>query len=152
MILDLTAGNRSIWFDKEGAIFLDHRLEVKPTVCGDAACLPFKNGVFDMVVFDPPHVNTGAGSIFAGRYGHYTTAQIRDLVLRAAKETWRVTTATAFMALKWNDHDQRLSAILDMLKPWAPLFGHKVSERSLRRSSTYWVMLSKRGEADVAVL
>lgn len=46
------------------------------------------------------------------------------------------------MALKWNDHDQKLEKILELLSPcWKALFGHKTAMRTKHSSTTYWVML-----------
>ncbi len=64
-ILDLSAGRRAVWFDKEhrDATYIDIRPEVKPTLVADARALPPEIGQdFGLIVFDPPHVNFGANS------------------------------------------------------------------------------------------
>lgn len=45
LILDATAGDRAMWFDKNytNTIYIDIRLKMKPTVVSDVRCLPFKN-------------------------------------------------------------------------------------------------------------
>ncbi len=53
-ILDLTAGNRAIWFDKNNplTIFIDKRKEVKPTYVRDSRSLPpFWRDKFDDSAF-----------------------------------------------------------------------------------------------------
>ena len=69
-VLDVTAGSRMMWFDKadERATFGDIRCEtltacdgrsivVDPDVRLDFRCLSYPDEVFDLVVFDPPHLN-----------------------------------------------------------------------------------------------
>lgn len=77
-ILDVTCGSRSIWFDKAhpAAIFCDRREEehtavwtstnrdserkcvVKPDILCDFTDLPFEDNSFNLVVFDPPHLES----------------------------------------------------------------------------------------------
>jgi hypothetical protein len=147
-ILDMSAGNRAIWFDKEyrDAVFLDRREEVEPDVMCDTRALPSQLGTdFGLIVFDPPHVNFGENANLSKDYGHHTTAEIRDIIAGSAKEAHRVSKSDALMAFKWNDHDQKLDRVLDLMSPWwEPLFGHKVSARTKHSSTTFWVMLRRR--------
>jgi len=59
MMLDATAGNRMLWHNKSppNTVFLDRetRLRVPPDVFGCWKKLPFRDDVFDVVLFDPPH-------------------------------------------------------------------------------------------------
>lgn len=146
-ILDLTSGNRGIWFDKNyrDACFIDIRPETNPTHVADSGALPFDDNDFDLVVFDPPHVNSGANSNTTKCYGHHTAAQVRTFVAAAAKEAHRVTCPDALMAFKWNDHDQKLDIVLCLMAPWwEPLFGAKTASRTKHSSTTQWVMLRRR--------
>jgi hypothetical protein len=145
-VLDLSAGNRGVWFDKNcpEVVYVDIRENVKPSVVCNTLCLPFAADTFGLIVFDPPHVNFGARSNMTTCYGHITTAGIRDLIRGSAVEAFRVGAAQALMAFKWNDHDQNLSTVLDLLRPeWEPMFGHKVATRAKHACSTYWVLLRK---------
>jgi hypothetical protein len=59
-ILDMSAGNRAVWFDKayRDAVYVDLRVEVKPDVVADTRKLPDSIGSgYGLIVFDPPHVN-----------------------------------------------------------------------------------------------
>lgn len=147
--MDLSAGNRAMWFDKENPIatFLDKRESVKPTFVCDTTKIPPEVGVdFDLVVFDPPHVNVGANSHMAKRYGHSTTKQILETVKGSAAEAHRVSRSEALMAFKWNDHSIKLDRVLDLMKPfWIPLFGSHMKNRggSDARSQSFWVMLRR---------
>lgn len=147
-ILDISAGRRAVWFDKNhrDATYIDVRPEVNPTLVADARALPAEvGGGFDLIVFDPPHVNFGAKSNMSRDYGHHTTAEIRDIIAGSAKEAHRVSRTDALMAFKWNDHDQGVDRVLDLMSPWwEPLFGHGVSGSHRRGSMTSWVMLRRR--------
>lgn len=130
-ILDMSAGNRAVWVDKnrDDTVFVDVRASVRPTVVADARRLPF-NQIFNLIVFDPPHVNGGKNSHIARDYGHHTSAQIRDIVRGSASEAHRVALPDALMAFKWNDHDQSFAKMLTLMADWwTPLFGHVTSSR-----------------------
>lgn len=144
-ILDLTSGNRAVWVDKNhrDAIYVDRRASVRPSVVADARRLPFKQ-IFNLVVFDPPHVNGGKNSNIARDYGHYTAEQIRDIVKGSAREAHRVALPDALMAFKWNDHDQSFRNMLALMVDWwTPLFGHVTSSRTKHNCQTAWVMLRR---------
>lgn len=147
-ILDLSAGNRAVWFDKKNKLctFVDVRAEVEPDIVANSTALSADFAKdYNLVVFDPPHVNFGANAQMSKSYGHHTTAQIREIISGTAKEAHRVTAPDALMAFKWNDHDQKLDKVLALMsKWWEPLFGHKTSTRNLRSSQTYWVMLRRK--------
>lgn len=143
-ILDLTAGNRAVWFNKEHplAIYLDKRAEVNPTVVCDTRSIPESVGSgFNLICYDPPHMNLGPNSRMSKNYGHHTTAEILDSLEHTGTEAWRVSAPNALMALKWNNHDIRLDRVFKLLPKWEPLFGHltKVGPRS----QTYWIMLRR---------
>jgi len=150
-IIDLSAGNRAVWFDKHNRLttFVDIRTEVGPDLLCSSADLPEElSDVYDLCVFDPPHVNFGSNANMSKTYGYHTTSGIRDIITGTAREAHRVCKRGAFMAFKWNTHDQKLDSVLALMdKWWEPLFGHKVAQRNLRVSSTYWVMLLRRNEA-----
>lgn len=147
-ILDLSAGNRAVWFNKRypDAVYVDIRPEVGPDIVADTRDLPDAVGDgFSLVVFDPPHSNYGANGNMAKDYGHFTMAQIRSTILESAREAHRVTRTDALMALKWHTHALKLDTVLEMLLPyWQPLFGHGVSSGQRKRHMTSWVMLRRR--------
>ena len=59
-------------------------------------------------------------------------------------EAHRICKPEAFMVFKWNDHDTKLESMLKLMSPyWKPLFGQTTSVRTMRASTTYWVMLDK---------
>jgi len=143
-ILDLSAGKRAIWFDKNHpfATFLDKRPEVTPTIVCDTRQIPAEAGSgFDLVVWDPPHMNCGPNSNMSKVYGYHTTKEVLDTIEGTAKEAHRVTREGALMALKWNDHDIALKRVFDLMPQWEPLFGHLTKDGP--GSKTYWAMLRR---------
>ena len=150
-ILDMSAGNRAVWFDKahRDCVYVDARPSVGPDIVCDTRALPASIGdSFDLVVFDPPHVNGGKNGNISRDYGHHTAAEIRDIIRGSAREAWRVTRPDALMAFKWNDHDQKLKRVLALMAEWwEPLFGHGTSVRTKHVCQTYWVMLRRRDVA-----
>lgn len=143
-ILDLSAGNRAVWFDKNHplAIYLDKRESVKPTIVCDTTAIPKEVGDgFNLIVFDPPHKNCGPNSNMSKSYGHHTTAEILRTIEGSGKEAHRVSAENALMALKWNTGDIKLERVFKLLPQWEPLFGHLTKDGP--RSQTYWVMLRR---------
>lgn len=69
-ILDVACGSKMFWFDKnnpdveycdnrivEKQEYYPHRyIEVNPDTVCDFTALPFKDGSYKLVVFDPPHL------------------------------------------------------------------------------------------------
>lgn len=144
-ILDLSAGNRAIWYRKDHpfATFLDKRPEVKPTIVCDTRAIPPEVGYgYNLVVWDPPHMNCGPNSHMSKTYGYHTTAEIIDTIEKSSREAHRVTNPNALMAFKWNDHDLPLKRIFPLLTGWEPLFGHLTKDGS--GSQSYWVMLLRK--------
>lgn len=150
-ILDMSAGNRAVWFDKDhrDAVYVDIRPEVKPSIVADTRALPAEVGTgFDLVLFDPPHKNFAASGNMAKNYGHHTVDEIRAIVRESAKEAHRVSRPDALMAFKWSEGHIKLGKALELLAPWwEPLFGHGVSHQ---QTGTSWVMLRRR-DADPSI-
>ena len=144
-ILDLSAGRRAIWFNKAHplALYLDKRKDVKPDIVCDTRRIPKRVGKgFDLICWDPPHLNCGKNSNMSKVYGHHTTAEILDTLKKTGKQVHRISKRNALMALKWNNHDIRLERVFALLPQWEPLFGHLTKDGP--RSQTFWVMLKRR--------
>lgn len=147
-ILDLSAGRRAIWFNKNHplAVYLDKR-EGLPvfnnvTLLCDTREIPHHAGSgYNLIVFDPPHMNCGPNSNMSKVYGYHTTAEILDLIEKTAIEAHRISAHDALMALKWNNHDIRLQRVFDLMPQWEPLFGHLTKDGP--GSQTYWTMLRR---------
>lgn len=82
-VLDPCCGSRMMWFDRQhpDAVFGDKRreshvlcdgrqLHIQPDTVMDFLALPFADGSFHLVVFDPPHLkHAGPRSWLRAKYG-----------------------------------------------------------------------------------
>lgn len=145
-ILDATCSNRGMWYIKDfpGATYIDIRPEVNPDRVEDCRHTSFPDKEFDLIVFDPPHMNIGEGSYKVLKYGVFKTSEILNLVPAAFAEFDRILKDEGFVLFKWNTHHIKLSRVLALLpKSFSPLFGQQVSLRTKHSSQTYWVCLLK---------
>lgn len=149
MILDVTSGARTMWFDRgnpevvfgdlraEEVVLPDRRLRVVPDVQLDFRALPFADGAFQMVIFDPPHmVRAGKRSWLAAKYGRLSPHWQDDL-RRGFSECWRVLDTDGVLIFKWSQYQVPVSEVL-ALAPAVPLFGHRT------RGSTMWLVFVKQ--------
>jgi len=146
MILDSTAGKRMMWFQKnyEETIYMDIKREVKPTIVADFRALPFRDEVFDLVIFDPPHTQPGSKGIFYRDFGSIRSSLVIPTLYKASRELFRVLKQGHFLIFKWNTHDKDLNRVLTAF-PYKPLFGQRTTGKIHYRdtSRTYWVTFQK---------
>lgn len=144
-ILDLSAGKRAVWFNKNHplAIYLDKREEMNPTIVCNTNSIPSHVGQdFNLICWDPPHMNCGRNSNLSQSYGHHTTAEILNTLFLTGVEAHRVSAKNALLAFKWNNHDISLKRVFKLLSFWEPLFGHLTKDGP--GSQTYWIMFLRR--------
>lgn len=136
------------WFDPENqlALFGDIRnechilcdgraLEVNPDIDLDFTDMPFEDGSFKLVVFDPQHlVRAGPKSWMAKKYGKLSK-NWRDDLTKGFSECFRVLEQDGILIFKWAETQITVSEILK-LTDRRPLFGHK----SGKRSGTHWLI------------
>jgi len=139
------------WFDKSNPLVLfadirreDHilcdgrKLNIDPDVIADFRDLPFPDGSFKMVVFDPPHMNQlGQNSWMAKKYGRLDSTWQQDIYL-GFNECMRVLEPMGTLIFKWNETQIKVSDILAIIGH-EPLFGHK----SGKLSNTHWMAFMK---------
>ena len=149
--LDATCGSRMMWFDKQDtrALFIDNRqletqlcdgrkLSIDPDMMADFRSLPFDDGTFDHVVFDPPHlVKAGEKSWLAQKYGKLGENWREDL-RSGFTECFRVLREGGTLVFKWNETQITVSQIMK-LSPVPALYGH----RSGKQAKTHWIVFVK---------
>ena len=158
-ILDPCCGSRMMWFDRQhpDVVFGDSRsetitvtdrshgnasgqrvLRIEPDVLIDFRDLPYPDGSFPLVVFDPPHlVRAGPKSWLAAKYGKLGSDWKNDLRSGFA-ECFRVLSTDGTLIFKWNETQVRVADVL-ALTPHQPLFGHL----SGRKGLTHWLVFMK---------
>jgi hypothetical protein len=148
-----------MWFDRQNpdVVFGDRRhetltvtdrshgnasgtrtLHIHPDVIIDFRELPYGDGTFKLVAFDPPHiVRAGPRSWLAARYGKLAT-DWRDDLRRGFAECFRVLEASGVLVFKWNETQIKLKEVLSLTDA-RPLFG----QVSGRRGMTHWLVFMK---------
>ena len=170
-ILDATCGGRSIWHpenkDHDDTLYVDRREEpdgfttegyeghyesysVDPDDVQDFRNLPYKDGSFDLVVFDPPHVVKSGGmealnGAVQRKYGALE-AETWQADLRAGfEELFRVLRAGGTLCFKFADNAADWQEVLE-LAPRAPLFGTTNTKRT--GVETRWFVFRKPREEE----
>jgi SAM-dependent methyltransferase len=156
-VLDPCCGSRMFWFDRDDAraVFGDVRREahflpdrsssggrreliIAPDVMLDFCDLPFADGSFSLVVFDPPHLmQNGQSGWLAKKYGKLRRDWREDIRLGFA-ECFRVLKASGTLVFKWNEHEVRVSEVL-RLTPHLPLFGNRCG----KTAKSHWLVFMK---------
>ena len=150
-VLDACCGSRMFWFDKQDdrAVFNDIRkeshtlcdgrsLSINPDVASDFQNLPFEDGQFMHVVFDPPHLHrVGDDAYMALKYGKLPE-NYKEMLSNGFKECFRVLAENGTLVFKWNEDQIKVKDILAMTDE-KPLYGHI----SGKRSKTHWITFIK---------
>lgn len=162
MVLDACCGSRMFWFDRKNpnVVYADKRHEthelkdksskggsrslvIAPDLLADFTNLPFGDGRFAMVVFDPPHlVSNGRSGWLAKKYGKLG-ADWREDIRKGFAECFRVLKAEGCLIFKWNEHEIPVARILE-LTPVKPLFGNQGG----RTAKSHWVVFMKPHDGD----
>lgn len=137
-VLDVCCGSRMFYFDKNSkdVLFCDNRhlsetlcdgrkLEIHPDMIADFRGLPFDGNSFNLVIFDPPHLNKiGSSSWLAKKYGSLPEQNWKEYLGQGFSECWRVLANHGTLVFKWNENQIKLSE-LEPLFPCTPLFGDR---------------------------
>lgn len=158
-ILDVTCGDRTIWFNKHephtiycdirreewegdfGKVLKKHRrLVIDPDVQCDFTDLPFKDGQFHLVVFDPPHIERLAKSSWLRKAYGSLDGDWKPMIKAGFCECMRVLKVGGVLVFKWSDISVSTRDILNVIGQ-EPLFGH----RSGKKMTTHWMCFMKFG-------
>lgn len=151
-ILDVTCGNRGIWFNKNhpAAVYSDKRQEdfetvagkarqsyrsihVRPDVVCDFTSLPFPDNSFSLVVFDPPHLeNCKDTAWLVKQYGKLDKTW-PQMLHDGFQECMRVLKPDGVLVFKWSEYEIPADKVWKAIGQ-RPLFGH----HSGRKSKTFW--------------
>ena len=155
-ILDVTCGDRTIWFQKREphTTYCDIRREewdgrfgkkgsrrhlvIDPDILCDFTDLPFEDDVFNLVVFDPPHIeNLPESSWLRKSYGTLS-GDWKTMLRNGFSECMRVLKVGGVLVFKWSDVSISTREVINAMGQ-EPLFGH----RSGRKMNTHWMCFMK---------
>lgn len=161
-ILDVTCGSRSIWFQKHEphTIYCDIRREewegdfgkairadgkqkhrhliIDPDVQCSFTNLPFEDKSFNLVVFDPPHIEAlGQNAWMRKAYGSLD-GDWEPMIRKGFQECMRVLKPNGVLVFKWSDVSVGTRDILNVIGQ-EPLFGHRAGQKM----NTHWMCFMK---------
>jgi len=149
-----------MWLDSKDtrAVFVDCReeqhdldrgdksaqhIEIAPDVVADFTDLPFPDGAFWHVVFDPPHcVQASKNGFLAKKYGVLVEGW-EEMLRGGFEECFRVLRPFGTLVFKWSSVQIPLARVLE-LTPQRPMYGH----RSGKNMQTHWVAFMKHNNED----
>lgn len=168
MILDATAGNRTIWPNKNPpqTIFMDKetRLWRSPDIFADFRFCPFRDNIFETVIFDPPNKITtnppkwwsipdgrkhdkGVGTSWYGWWNN--KRECFSSIDKAQREFARIAKR---LCLKWGEVDLSLWKILPFFRDWKVIQTKEHKHPNQRgKNRTYWVTMIhiERGKGNI---
>ena len=166
MILDACCGPKEMYrglhkhFSQEEIVFIDIRkgtynrdkwgippLNVTPDVQADLKKLPFRDGVFNMVIFDPPHGSFTMDAFLGVKYGGLTMREYRTLIVWANREFARVLQPQGLILAKIMEVEDRDLYLERAFHDFKLLLKIKYSsQRAIKtsRAITVWQLYVKR--------
>lgn len=151
-ILDATCGGRMMWFDKRNphTLYVDHRelpetelcdgrkFSVQPDVLADFRNLPFTDGEFSLVVFDPPHLERVNDTAYMAIKFERLTSDWRQVLHDGFWECMRVLADKGTLVFKWSEVQVSTREVIQAIG-CEPLFGHI----SGKKMNTHWMVFMK---------
>lgn len=111
-VLDMTWGSGRFWDGSApvDVVGLDRNPTRARNVCADFTRLPFRDGAFDVAIFDPPYLTeAGRGSVVRQRFGSFgSIPELRAAVEAGSREAWRVSRIGAIVKVMDYCHASRL--------------------------------------------
>lgn len=112
---------------------------MQPDIVGDFRDLPFNDGEFDLVIFDPPHLKwAGKNSIMKAQYGQLNKDTWQEDIFKGFEECMRVLKFGGTLIFKWSEVQIPIKQVLDLFAKadYIPLLGDQ-------RGKTRWIVFVK---------
>lgn len=151
-ILDMTCGSRTMWFNKHhpAAVYCDKRREdmtlyygkartsqstcaVEPDILCDFTALPFPDEMFQLIIFDPPHLTRAKETAWLVKKYGKLDENWPQLLHDGFQEGMRVLKPDGVLIFKWSEYDIPAEDVWKAIGQ-KPLFGH----HSGKKSTTFW--------------
>ena len=168
-VLDATCGGRSIWSeankDRDDTLYVDCRDEkpdlgehgehnrrdydISPDEVQDFRNLPYGDGEFNLIVFDPPHIMRDGGmeqlsGIMTKKYGSLEAETWQSDLSQGFEELWRVLSGGGTLVFKFADNAVDFESVLS-LAPVEPMFGTTTKKGT---NETRWFVFYKPEASD----
>ena len=165
-ILDATCGGRSIWVNgnkhRDDTLYIDKREEepgflgqdgrtysIEPDEVQDFRDLPYADGSFNLIVFDPPHKKLENGmkevtGIMNKAYGALQAETWQEDIRAGFEELFRVLAPGGTLVFKFANSDIPFGEVINQA-PVDPLFGTTTTQR--KTSKTRWFVFYKPEES-----
>lgn len=143
------------YFDKQNpnVLFCDIREVDDMTLCDgrsftvhpdriiDVSNMPFDDGTFPLVVFDPPHLSAAGESGWQSQKYGVLPADWKNWLALAFSECWRVLAPNGTLIFKWYEYRIKLAELYECF-PCEPLLGN----RRPVNSKTHWLVFFKEDQ------
>jgi hypothetical protein len=166
---DIKQSEHIIYVDRQTA------LAVSPTIFADDMCLPFRDAMFDTIIFDPPHGYGREGFMFSYPYAneeykkrwkderiprYYGLEQYKNrqqlaiYLYKAQQELNRIAKDDAILIFKWCDMDIPLDNTLSLFTSWQSLLRIEAVAPEYRTGTqkTYWIFMQKKADTGQQLL
>lgn len=170
MILDATAGNRTMWLirDNENVVYIDieKKLQHKPMIFADNTNTPFLDKSFNTIFYDPPH-DFGAPPFdhtlkltpetveyikhhpFCTTYYGWDKYKNQQALIvhiyKAQKEFYRILADDGLLWFKWTEIKVSLHKVLSLFCDWHVLIEINIADptRTWGKKKVFWVCMTK---------
>jgi len=117
---------------------------VAPDIRADLKRLPFREQIFSMIIFDPPHARYGSSSYMNLRYGCLSRKDYSALVVWANIEFARVLKPQGYVYAKVFDYEDRPTILKRCFSNFKPLLDiQHTSKASATSYKTHWMLFVK---------
>lgn len=166
MILDACCGPKEMYrslhkkFSDDEIIFMDIRhgafdrskweiepLMVEPDIIADIKHLPFRDKIFNAIIFDPPHGSFNLESFLGVKYGGLTINEFQHLVIWANIEFARVLIDGGVIFAKIMEVENRYKVLENSFRNFKLLLNIRYrSQRAIKTSKaiTVWQLYVKK--------